>query len=499
MTSSAAAYPDWKAPAAEGEILLWPQAGQIVADAADNHRRLASESKAAIQNVPLHEARRRMREAAGIQADERALFSGHQTELYHPGVWAKDALTTAAAQATDGARAWHLAVDTDRPKHLDLRWPEGSTPITDDPGIGSAEWSGLLHAPTTDYERQLQTTFSAAARKWDFRPASLQLGFSLAEGSLSQSLTVAIAGLDRALGLKCEYAMASSLFATEPYLLLAAHLLGRAAEVAGAYNAALANYRKAHRIRTASRPMPDLSVAADKIESPFWLDDLVTGRRERAAVRRIEGKWSMELGGERIAFDASADGWQAAAALKQFLAHRQLRLSPRALTLTLFARLLLADQFVHGIGGGRYDQVTDRLIADLFGIEPPKFSVTTATLYFPGAASERRVCLPCLKQEGHRIEHSLLGAEKMEMVRAIEAQPRYSIARRTIFSRMHTRLRAAAVEHPAMMQWRQRFESGKRRRELEESIFDRELFFGVQPVARLQGLVEQYREQFTAK
>ena len=74
----------------------------------------------------------------------------------------------------------------------------------------------------------------------------------------------------------------------------------------------------------------------------------------------------------------------------------------------MFMRLLLVDQFVHGIGGGRYDQVTDRLIASYFKIEPPKFSVTTATLFFPGAATRERVCMPCILRDGHRLKHAVV-------------------------------------------------------------------------------------------
>ena len=55
-----------------------------------------------------------------------------------------------------------------------------------------------------------------------------------------------------------------------------------------------------------------------------------------------------------------------------------------------YFRLLLVDQFTHGIGGGRYDQVTDRVMAGFFEIEPPRFSVATATLF-----SRRRWGIGC--------------------------------------------------------------------------------------------------------
>jgi hypothetical protein len=55
----------------------------------------------------------------------------------------------------------------------------------------------------------------------------------------------------------------------------------------------------------------------------------------------------------------------------------------RALTTTMFARLFLADLFVHGIGGGKYDEVTDAIIRDFFGIEPPHYLILSATLLLP--------------------------------------------------------------------------------------------------------------------
>jgi hypothetical protein len=53
------------------------------------------------------------------------------------------------------------------------------------------------------------------------------------------------------------------------------------------------------------------------------------------------------------------------------------------LTLTLFARVCLGDFFIHGIGGGKYDEVTDTIIHDYFGIEPPAYQVLSATLHLP--------------------------------------------------------------------------------------------------------------------
>ena len=41
------------------------------------------------------------------------------------------------------------------------------------------------------------------------------------------------------------------------------------------------------------------------------------------------------------------------------------------------------DLFIHGIGGGRYDRVTDGVIRRFYGVEPPAFAVASMTMYLP--------------------------------------------------------------------------------------------------------------------
>jgi hypothetical protein len=55
----------------------------------------------------------------------------------------------------------------------------------------------------------------------------------------------------------------------------------------------------------------------------------------------------------------------------------------RALTTTMYARLFLADLFLHGIGGAKYDELSDEIIRRFYGYEPPRFLVLTATLLLP--------------------------------------------------------------------------------------------------------------------
>jgi hypothetical protein len=50
---------------------------------------------------------------------------------------------------------------------------------------------------------------------------------------------------------------------------------------------------------------------------------------------------------------------------------------------TLYARLLLGDLFIHGIGGAKYDEVTSELMRRLFPIQPPDYVTLSATFLLP--------------------------------------------------------------------------------------------------------------------
>jgi hypothetical protein len=65
------------------------------------------------------------------------------------------------------------------------------------------------------------------------------------------------------------------------------------------------------------------------------------------------------------------------------LQRRGLKVRSRALTNTLFARLFVADLFIHGIGGAKYDELTDEVIRRFYGLMPPGYLVLSATLRLP--------------------------------------------------------------------------------------------------------------------
>ena len=151
------------------------------------------------------------------------------------------------------------------------------------------------------------------------------------------------------------------------------------------------------RFGSAAQPFPDLRVEGDLIELPFW--HLADGRRTvwartgSSPALVVDGEVVCELGSCETAHDA--------------LAFSALKPAPKALALTMYGRLLVADLFIHGVGGGRYDQVTDDVIRRFFGVEPPVFAVASMTMYLPlGARVVRDEEVEALVSALNRLKHN---------------------------------------------------------------------------------------------
>ncbi len=217
----------------------------------------------------------------------------------------------------------------------------------------------------------------------------------------------------------------SRLADTPEFRAFALHLLRAPDDLLGTYNGQLEAYRAAHRLRSSANPFPNLTTAAGRVEAPFWV--VRGGRRRELQVSRADGRLVLTVGSETIAtIPADASGVEA-------LAEQGVALRPKAIALTMFARLCLGDLFVHGVGGGRYDRVTDAIAEELFGCRPSPYLVATATLHLPLAAeaagAERRALERRLIDLRHNPDRYLDGAtdaqrrfvdEKWELIRAVD-------------------------------------------------------------------------------
>jgi hypothetical protein len=391
----------YRAPAADGGVLAEPPFAEIGAQFEENHRRLATAARPA--GVPLSEFRAAAAAEVLNAAQEYSgepfpisgtglLMAGHQPELFHPGVWAKNFALYNLGR-THGLVPLNLVVDNDTPRASSLKVPVSAndpdrvTAVTVpfDSAEGDAPYEETYVA-----SREMFASFAGRVRAhtsaWGYEPfldhvwpcvvGAVEGGATLGEAFVRMRRCV-----ERAWGVANLELPVSRLAETRAFAGFVATILPDLPRFSDAYNRAIREYRRANHLHSRNHPAPELTLDGDWIEAPLWVWRSGSGRRERLFARRGEGTIDLRAGRRDIG-QLPADP---AGLMERWpqLPGEGWKVRPRALSLTLFVRLCLADGFIHGIGGGKYDEVTDAIIRDYFGITPPGFAVVTATLRLP--------------------------------------------------------------------------------------------------------------------
>lgn len=333
------------------------------------------------------------------------VMGGHQPELFHPGVWLKNFVLDAYAQ-TVGGTAINLVVDTDRCSRWSVGVPVGTPAeahldtIAFDAPCGEMAWEerGVVDpdqfasfgARVCDALQPIVP--DPIIRSWwprvvERASASHRLGLAIAQ---------ARHGLEREWGLETLELPVSELMRLPTVMVLSGWLLTQTRRLHEIYNDALARYRREHRTRGRGRPMPSLAEHPGRdgegtwFEIPWWIWSKDDPRRRRVfALTNTAGNLLLsDMETLRVELPISPDTSPAkwVDALSRLDEH-ELRLRPRAIMTTLIARLLVADVFVHGIGGAVYDEITDAVVVGLTGCEPPRHAVVSGTLRLPSDLS----------------------------------------------------------------------------------------------------------------
>ncbi|MDO8963069.1 MAG: hypothetical protein Q7W30_01095 [Coriobacteriia bacterium] len=344
-------------------------------------------------------------------ADEPALIAvtGHQPEFYHPGVWIKDFLLQRFSEES-GAAAIDIMVDSDGFDTLEVHSPCLKPDVRvcrSYLAVGTSD-GYFAHTPVPPAEA-LETFADGVAEQLASLPSPAighhfatfreHLGTAAADAeNAAELVTFARRRYEASAGTDYLELPLTSLSRSRAFAVFAAHIALDAGAFAGAYNAALAEYRTRTGVRNAAQPFPDLRVEGDLVELPLWH----LSAEGRVPVWARTGEWPALVVGGEVVCDL---GMSAVAPLAVMAS--PLVLAPKALTLTMFTRLLVADWFVHGVGGGRYDQVTDDVIRRYFGVEPPAFAVASLTMYLPlGAHVVRDEEIEAVAMGLNRLKHN---------------------------------------------------------------------------------------------
>lgn len=405
----------YRAPRKHGEILAVPCLREGIRLAEENAARLTS-SEAMIGSCPLESFRARCRQACltaarhwtartlGVAASSVSggplYVTGHQPQLAHAGVWVKN-MAVAELARRGGGTGLNLIVDNDTVSRQSIFVPSGTRrqprmeAVPFDACQPQQPWEEL-QLDDRNLFRAFGDRVKSIMAEWQVEPILAKMWPDAVEaaertGSLVDGLSACRMRQEQHWGMANLELPVSEMCRTGPFLEFAAHLIEHHQKFHECYNAAVHAYRRAYRVRNDRHPVPDLERNGERWELPFWYwkptpDGVSMGvNRQRVFVSRSgDGHFGIHAEQELLT-TVSADG-DLTAALSRLLQKGRFR--TRALTTTLFARLGLGDLFVHGIGGAKYDEITDLIIERFFGVSAPRFLTLSATLYLPLGAYE---------------------------------------------------------------------------------------------------------------
>lgn len=301
----------------------------------------------ALERARSDDAAREVRASLGLPTDRPIVMTGHQAEIWHPGILAKFLAAEVVADTTGAAAAW-LVVDQDAGEPGLMRYPTrrrageregrleaaqitcppsqrvpGETPTGSMPTLGSPE----------AFPDELAPTIEALAACADASDAAGQV-----TGALTDLMRTRV-GIEPRPWLRATALSRTGLFAR-----WLDRMRSDPAGCVESYNAAAERTPGAGIRPLIARP------SADRYELPLW--------RVRPGEPRTP-VYSVMLDDIPIA-----------------------ELAPRAILMTALVRRAACDLFIHGTGGGAYDGVADRWISDWLGetLSPMVVASATCTL-----------------------------------------------------------------------------------------------------------------------
>jgi len=402
-----------QAPSGDGERLIFP-ALESLPTMAEQNRLARDRWTATIFGQPLvdlaQEARRQMLQAAieytrqyrdisppsAEQAAHAPLFiGGHQPQLFHPGVWLKNFVLDELSGRSGGI-AVNLVVDSDAIKSASLPVLTGSVEHPErvqleyDASSPAMAWEDRQVLDADIFQRFGQRAGEMLRPLVD-RPLVDEfwprvINRANATGLIGSAFSQARHQFEADWELNTLELPQSVLCNLPAFHTFFAHILANVDRLREVYNRAIARYRSAHKTRSATHPAPLLEQVDDWTQIPFWMWSTAESQQRPQALFAAYRDNFVEVGDRRALERSVPDPRRDQLETLQSLSHLEgsgVRLRTKALMTTLFARVFLGDLFVHGLGGAKYDEVTDEIIREFYGVDPPHYAIATGTLRLP--------------------------------------------------------------------------------------------------------------------
>jgi arsenate reductase-like glutaredoxin family protein len=330
-------------------------------------------------------------------SERNIIQTGHSPALAHPGVLIKHSLVNSIAKKVNGVGI-NMVVDNDASNDNCLNIPDingmGSSVENLEylPGLRNLAFEEIRYADPTQltafkksvakalYNPDMKKTFE------DFMNVVIMLSGETLQ--FSDLFTFARCVFLTRFGINNLEVPVSLISETDSFLQFFLHITANLKSFVNIYNTKLSEYRNLKKISSKANPLPDLMEKGFVVEMPFWIWKEGEQRKSLFASVANDSRISIlcenkivehfDFGGR----NGSTKNLENLERLKGLISNG-IKVRPKAIANTMYSRMFFSDLFIHGIGGAKYDLITDEIVREFFGVEPPEYATISATLHLP--------------------------------------------------------------------------------------------------------------------
>ena len=326
--------------------------------------------------------------------EKNIIQTGHSPAITHPGVLIKHSLVNSIAKKVNGIGI-NMVVDNDASNDNCLNIPNINSPdssvekIEYHPGLRNLAFEEIRYTDSTQLpafkERVLKSLHNPVMKKTfeDFMNVVIKLSEETLQ--FSDLFTYARHAFLTRFGINNLEVPVSHISETDSFLNFFLHITANSRCFVDIYNTKLREYRTLKKISSKANPLPDLMEKGFVVEIPFWMWKRDEPRKSLFASISNDSRISIICENkivEHFDFGGRNRSTENLERLKTLISNG-IKIRPKAIANTMYSRMFFSDLFVHGIGGAKYDLITDEIIREFFGVEPPEYATISATLHLP--------------------------------------------------------------------------------------------------------------------